>query len=68
MGAGSGSPSPPPQSDPGVEVRLRIQTSAAAAQRQLDRLQRAAGNNDLQNLIETQGAPPSPHLCHPQLH
>ncbi len=38
-----------------MEVRLLIQTASANAQHQLDRLQRAAGNNDLQNLIETQG-------------
>ena len=39
-----------------MEVRLLIQTTSNNAQHQLDRLQRAAGNNDLQNLIETQGA------------
>ena len=53
--AGGQLPSPPKESDPGVEVRLLIQTSSANAQHQLDRLQRAANNNDLQNLVETQG-------------
>ena len=54
--ARAGNQSPPPSnSDPVVEVRLLIQTTSAKAQQQLDRLQRAASNNDLQNLIETQG-------------
>ena len=54
--AASQSPSPAKESDPGVEVRLLIQTTSGNAQHQLDRLQRSASNNDLQNLIETQGS------------
>lgn len=57
--AGQQSPSPPASSDPGVVVRMLIQTESSRAQQQLNKLQRSADNNDLQNLIETQGALPA---------
>ena len=57
--AGQQSPSPPASSDPGVVTRVLIQTESSRAQQQLDKLQRSTDNNDLQNLIETQGAFPA---------
>ena len=43
-------------SQPGVEVQLQVKTSSATAQLQLDHLQRASNNNELQSSLASQGA------------